>query len=145
MTDTGIARASQVGEKMPDGTVFAVISPNTGKAMYTTQADAPLTYTFREAQRYGGRLNADRHHGHTDWKAPDKDELNVLFHNRAAIGGFNDTGSDPASSYWSRSEECYFGEDDHYYDSNAWAQRFSDGSQNLYNKITTASVRFVRG
>ena len=30
------------GEKMPDGTIYAGISPATGKPMYTTPSDAPL-------------------------------------------------------------------------------------------------------
>jgi hypothetical protein len=36
----------QVGDKMPDGTIYVGISPDTGNAMYTTPADAPLTYTL---------------------------------------------------------------------------------------------------
>ncbi|HYW44393.1 MAG TPA: hypothetical protein VE959_16140 [Bryobacteraceae bacterium] len=31
-----------LGEKMPDGTVFAGISPETNQPMYATPADAPL-------------------------------------------------------------------------------------------------------
>ena len=37
---------------------------------------------------------------------PTKEELNVLFNNRAEIGGFNETGSDPAGWYWSSSLHC---------------------------------------
>ena len=32
-----------IGEVMPDGTVYAGVSPETGKAMFTTAADAPAT------------------------------------------------------------------------------------------------------
>jgi hypothetical protein len=39
---------------------------------------------------------------------PTADELNVLFHHRAAIGGFNETGLSPESWYWSSSEYFYF-------------------------------------
>jgi Protein of unknown function (DUF1566) len=109
----------QVGDKMPDGTVFAGISPDTKKPMYATPADAPLTMTFNEARKYAKKLDA---HGHNDWRVPSKAELNELFNNRAAIGGFNVTGSYPAGWYWSGTQFLAW---------NALAQRFSEGSQNL--------------
>jgi hypothetical protein len=34
---------SKVGDKMPDGTIYAGISPDTKQAMYATPADAPTT------------------------------------------------------------------------------------------------------
>src|SRR5437762_3304433 len=34
------------GDKMPDGTIYAGISPDTHEPMYTRPSDAPLTYTF---------------------------------------------------------------------------------------------------
>ena len=83
---------------MPDGTVFAGISPDTYKPMYATPADASLTMTFNDAQKYAARLVA---HGHQDWRLPTREELDLLFNNRAAIGGFDVTGSSPASWYWS--------------------------------------------
>jgi hypothetical protein len=119
--DTGTkpkaSTASQIGDKMADGTIYAGVSPDTGKAMYATPQDAPGTYTFNQAAQYVGNLDA---HGHHDFRAPSKSELNVLFNNRAAIGGFNVTGSNPAGWYWSFSP---YGND------GAWAQRFSDGHQ----------------
>jgi hypothetical protein len=39
------------GDKMPDGTLFAGISPDSSKPMYTTPADASQTMTFNEAQK----------------------------------------------------------------------------------------------
>src|SRR5258706_11342423 len=105
----------KIGDRMEDGTIYAGISPDTVKPMYATPKDAPLTYTFNEAQKYAKKLDA---HGHQDWRVPTKEELNVLFNNRAAIGGFSVTGSLPAGWYWSASayDEWY-----------AWGQRFSDG------------------
>jgi len=122
----------KVGDKMPDGTVFAGISPETNKPMYTTPADTPLTMKFNEAKEYAAKLDA---HGHKDWHVPTKAELNVLFNNRAAIGGFNVTGSDPAGWYWSASPD---------YRWYAWGQRFSDGYQNYYGKGGHSAVRCVR-
>jgi hypothetical protein len=76
----------EIGDKMPDGTVYAGLSPETGKPMYVTPADASLTMKWKEAMDYAKRLDT---HGHQDWRLPTKGELNVLFNNRAAIGGFN--------------------------------------------------------
>jgi hypothetical protein len=123
----------RVGDAMPDGTVYAGVSPDTGKPLYATPSDAPLTYTFNEAQRYAKHLDA---HGHQDWRVPTRNELNVLFNNRAAIGGFNVTGSIPAGWYWSASENDY--------PWNAWNQRFSDGSHLDYYKGNPSSLRCVR-
>ena len=133
--DDGKAAASaepKIGDEMPDGAVYAGISPDTGKAMYTTPADAPLTYTFNQAQKYAEKLDA---HGHKDWRAPTKAELNVLFKNRAAIGGFNESGSYPAGWYWSSSQN---------HDFIAWGQRFSDGYQGYNSKYNDSSLRCVR-
>jgi len=125
-------QAPAPGDKMPDGTVFAGISPDTNKPMYVTPADASLTMTFNEAQKYATQLDA---HGHKDWHVPTKAELNVLFNNRAAIGGFNVTGSLPAGWYWSASP---------YYLWVAWGQWFSDGSQSSHYKANHSAVRYVR-
>jgi len=122
-------QAPAPGDKMPDGTVFAGISPDTYKPMYASPADASLTMKFNEAQDYAARLDA---HGHKDWRVPTKAELNVLFNNRAAIGGFD---SNSADWYWSSSPGSMFC---------AWDQRFSDGSQTNFYKILRSSVRCVR-
>ena len=122
----------EIGDKMPDGTVFAGISPDTSKPMYATPADAPLTYTFNEARAYAKELAA---HGHQDWRVPTKAELNVLFNNRAAIGGFNLTGSSAAGWYWSASQHDEW---------TARDQRFRDGYQFNNIKVIHSSLRCVR-
>ena len=125
----------KVGEVMPDGTIYAGISPESHKPMYTTPCDAPGTYTFNEAAKYASRLDAHHHH---DFHAPTRGELNVLWENRnkgKLKGTFNETGSDPAGWYWSSSQN------DH---SIAWAQRFSDGTQLYYTKYSDSSLRCVR-
>ena len=96
--------AEKIGGRMPDGTVYAGISPDTHKPMYTTPADAPISnidHSFNMAAKYSSRLDA---HGHNDWRMPTINELDVLFNNRAAIGGFNETSLDSASWYWSASQ-----------------------------------------
>jgi hypothetical protein len=124
--------ALQVGDRMADGTVYAGISPYTHQPMYATRADAPLTMKWKQAMEYAAKLDA---HGHKDWRAPTKSELNVLYNNRAAISGFDESGSDPAGWYWSSSQ---------YTNYDAWAQRFSDGGQSDYRKYDVSSLRCVR-
>ena len=55
---------------MPDGTRYAGISPDTGKAMYTTALDASGVYTWDADQRYCSALTASGHH---DWRDPTMD------------------------------------------------------------------------
>lgn len=125
-----------IGQGMPDSTVYAGISPDTGKPMYTTPADSGLCGCWYDATARAGRLDA---HGHTDWRVPSVNELNVLLNNRADIGGFDTSGSDPAGWYWSSSE---YGR---YYGHNACKQRFSDGLLIRNSKCRPASLRCVRG
>ena len=123
----------KIGEKMPDGTVFAGISPDTNQPMYTTPADVPLTITFHQANKYAAKVDM---HGHKDWRVPTKAELNVLFNNRAAIGGFDLSGQPRAGWYWSSSRFNFWG---------AWLQRLSDGVQDGNDvKYGHAAVRPVR-
>jgi uncharacterized protein (TIGR02145 family) len=67
--------------------------------------------------------------GYDDWYLPGKDELNKLYINRAAIGGFAN------NYYWSSSEVN---------SNNAWVQNFYDGNQYNSNKNNTYYVRTVR-
>jgi Protein of unknown function (DUF1566) len=95
-------------------------------------ADAPLSMTFNDAVLYAAKLDA---HGHDDWRLPTNAELNVLFNNRAAIGGFNINGSYPAGWYWSGTQDFKW---------YAWDQRFSDGRQVPNHEFSHSSVRCVR-
>jgi hypothetical protein len=123
------------GSKSPDGSIYAGISPDTGRPMYATPTDARLIYTFDQANSACAKLDA---HGHKDWRVPTKAELNVLFLSRAAIGGFNTAGSGPAGWYWSSSRGSV-------HDSDAWAQRFSDGHQYDLSRYYASALRCVRG
>ena len=64
-----------------------------------------------------------------DWFLPSKDELNQMYIQQTAIGGFSSDG------YWSSSEDV---------DYNAWYQYFSDGFQDNNYKGATFYVRPVR-
>jgi len=67
--------------------------------------------------------------GYSDWYLPSKDELNKLYINRVAIGGF------ASDLYWSSSEyDIYDG----------WIQFFNNSAQFNYNKDYLYRVRAVR-
>jgi hypothetical protein len=123
----------RVGDAMPDGSIYAGVSPDTWRAMYTTPKDTLLACTFRDAAEFAFRLYR---HDHYDWRMPSRAELNVLFQNRAAIGGFDTTGSHPGSWYWSSARKIV---------GNAWVQRFGDGVQCYYGRKYPSALRCVRG
>jgi hypothetical protein len=122
------------GDRMKDGTIYAGISPDTGRPMYTTLADAPGLYSFTGAADYARQLNQQRYLGQNGWRVPTKNELNVLFNNRAAIDGFNIAGSDADGWHWSSTGAYGY----------AWGQRFRDGHQFWDNKTNASSMRCVR-
>src|ERR1700733_12112296 len=94
----------KIGNKMPDGTIYAGVSPDTGSPIYAMPTDAPRTLTFNEAADHAKKLNREKYLGYDDWRLPTKTELNVLFNNRAAIGGFDISDSLPTGWYWSSSQ-----------------------------------------
>ena len=136
---SGQSTTSKPGDGMDDGTIFAGISPDTDRPMYTTPRDFSFTRTFNEAAEYARNLNAEKHFGHDDWRVPTRTELNLLYENRdkgALKGTFNLSGSFPAGCYWSSRQYFIYA---------AWDQRFSDGQQDRMYKHLVASLRCVRG
>ena len=67
--------------------------------------------------------------GYGDWYLPSKYELNLLYLQRAVVGGFSTIG------YWSSSEFVI---------TNTWFQRFDNGIQDNTNKANFGRVRAVR-
>lgn len=120
-----------IGRIMADGSIFAGISPDTGREMYLTAHDAPLTYAFNDAADFAKSLTA---HNQNDWRVPTKNELKVIFDNRAAISGFMTT--DTPAWYWSSTQETSY---------SAWAQRFTDGHQVQRGENMASLLRCVRG
>jgi len=98
----------------------------TGSANTTTiisiQGATATSYAAGLARAYNGG-------GYTDWYLPSKDELNKLYLNQAAIGGFSNNG------FWSSTEYDYY---------DAWFQSFNSGTQFNYGKNYTRHVRAVR-
>ncbi len=64
-----------------------------------------------------------------DWYLPSKYELNLLYLQKNAVGGFG------SAVYWSSTEDD---------NANTWGQDFNNGFQGSYNKDLTIRVRAVR-
>jgi hypothetical protein len=69
--------------------------------------------------------------GYDDWDLPNKDELNKLYENKNAIGGFTE------KVYWSSTELENDG-------NGAWAQDFKSGNPGSAAKTSYRNVRAVR-
>ena len=124
-----------IGGKAKYGTLYAGISPDSKKFIYTTPTDAPGIYNWYLGKDYCHNSQA---HGHDDWRVPSRSERNVLFENRAKgnlKGTFNETGSNPAGWYLSS----------YTYAKEQWPQNFSDGEEDFARLIYPASLRCVRG
>ena len=67
--------------------------------------------------------------GFSDWRLPTKEELNILYQNKDAIG------MDSFAVYWSSTVNS---------DSLAWLQYFANGDQASNDKVATIYVRAVR-
>ncbi len=101
------------------GTVIATGLSNT-MAIIANQGAG--SYAATVARSYTGG-------GFTDWYLPSKDELNKLYINKTAIGGFS------SAYYWSSSE---------FNTSAAWIQNFNSGGQGNDFKVSANYVRAVR-
>ncbi len=126
-----------IGERMSDGTICAGISPDTGRPMFVTPADAPLTMIWNRAMEYASGLDA---HGRHDWRVPTDSELSVMFTNRAAIGGFVTHGLTHESWYWSSKQDYPLRPD-----IAAIAIRFDTGEKCRDYKFLPSALRCVRG
>jgi len=102
----------------------------TGTAIGTGQSNTTSIVIIQGAGSYAAKLcNALTVGGYNDWFLPSKDELNKLYINEVAIGGFAD------DRYWSSSESSA---------SLAWYQHLGNGYQYNVNKYHTFRVRAVR-
>ena len=70
--------------------------------------------------------------GYGDWFLPNKEQLNKLYLNKSAVGGFEE---DNNPVYWSSTEES---------EDIVWVQFFDGGSQGKINKTFFFQVRAVR-
>jgi len=116
------ALPSYQGTSVPGGTSTAIGTGAANTTHITYQNGASITYAAGLARAYGGG-------GYRDWYLPSKDELNKLYTNRVAVGGF------VSPCYWSSSETGGWG---------SFYQWFSSGRQSSSLKGWTYAVRAVR-
>jgi hypothetical protein len=102
------------------GTAIGTGLANTDKII--AQNGAGTSYAAGLARSYAGG-------GYSDWFLPSKDELNKLYLNRVAIGGFG------TARYWSSSEHSML---------YGWAQDFPGGTPDFWSKFSAYRVRAVR-
>ena len=104
----------------------------TGTAIGTGLTNTNAIIAAQGSGSYAASIARDYNGGgYTDWFLPSKDELNQLYVNSAAIGGF----TLPYNSYWSSTE----------YDSGiAWRQYFRNGFPYGNFKYNAYHVRAVR-
>ena len=126
------AAAPKIGESYGGGVVFYV--DGTGQhGLIAAKADA-TGHAYRKGEGffvwYGAKDAANAFvDGYSDWVLPNKEQLNQLYLNRSAVGGFADT------VYWSSSEDDA---------DNAWAENFTTGEQLVGKKTNGSRVRAIR-
>jgi len=108
------------------GGIIAYIDSTGQHGLMAATADYNGELSWYDAMDYCNGLTVGHHE---DWYLPNQDELNQLYVNRVAIGGFND------DYYWSSTVFDF---------DNAWGQGFGNGVQSIGNKNYTSSVRAVR-
>jgi hypothetical protein len=96
---------------------------NTAAAIATDSDSITAGVQPHQAAQYCADLIA---HGQGDWYLPSKNELNIFYGNKVAIGGFETSGV----TYWSSSEH-----NTNY----IWNQRFSDGAFDIDAPIRHSS------
>jgi hypothetical protein len=103
----------------------------TATAIGTGNANTNTIVSVQGAGSYAAKLCYDLVlNGYSDWYLPSKDELNKLYLNQTAIGGFG------YFYYWSSSETVI---------SYAWSNYFYSGDNyNNNNKSATLNVRAIR-
>ena len=107
-----------------------IVTGATGTAIGTGLTNTNAIIAVQGSGSYAASIARDYNGGgYTDWYLPSKDELNQLYQQQTAMGGFE------GEYYWSSTE----------YDNNtAREQSFYDGSQNDSFKTSTYYVRAVR-
>ena len=124
-----VPETDQSASILYDDGVFVVTGAN-GTALGTGLSNTNTIVTAQGAGSYAAKLCADLVlNGYSDWFLPSKDELNKLYINKVAIGGFAN------ANYWNSTENDI---------QSAWLQNFTDGSQTPGSKNIAARIRAIR-
>ena len=124
----------EVGAQMDDGSIYAGISPDTNERMYAVPAD--IEGDFNQAAKRAQELSQE---SGKVYRVPSEAEMEVLYSNCTAIGGFKETGiAENNDWYWSSTE--YEGDTINL----AKGMLFYDGRTTTLPKTCVYSVRLVR-
>jgi hypothetical protein len=127
----------EAGQKMPDGSIYAGVAAG-GEQVFTLPEDLDGLMNFEKAQECAARLNRGKALGHDDWRLPTREELTLLFNNKARIAGL-DSKKDigwPVGAYLS-STPAGAGE--------VWGRYFPRGNEErVHCQINSLGVRYVR-
>ena len=104
-------------------------SGSVGLLKGSANTDSIIKYNPSPITTAASIARAHRGGNYADWYLPSKNELNILYINRFAIGGFAN------KTYWSSSEQGNL---------NAWFQHFFNGGQYDAGKNSTNYVRAIR-
>jgi hypothetical protein len=121
--DTAVGPAAQ-------GTAIGTGEANTEAIVAEYGASDPWDNTGDYAARLADKYE---YGGYDDWFLPSKDELDLMYQNKGAIGGF-----DSSEYYWSSSERSENPS------TQAWKQYFGDGGPSISGKGNYSRVRAIR-
>ena len=122
---SGVASAVKIGDEYGGGIVFYV--DGTGNhGLVAAKADFLEEMNWEDAKSACESLVSN---SYSDWFLPNKEQLNLLYNKRSAVGGFSGYG------YWSSTE---------YNAGGAWGQNFVYGYQFYFSKFYGLCVRAVR-
>lgn len=119
---------SRIGDRLPDGAVYAGVSPDTGKPFCAMPEDHKRALTWADAM---SRAPEQTFGGHQDWRLPTIEELVHMYRMKNAIGGFYPV------LYWSSTTASGN-------DKAAWRLYFGIGSPYANDKRNDFRVRYVR-
>ena len=119
-----------IGQSYQGGIIFYLDGNGAGLIAATEDHNGELSWY--DAMSYcDGYTVTVGSNTYDDWYLPNKDELNLMYQQETAIGGFTD------DYYWSSSEDI-----DNV--SGAWVQYFANGNQYYNDKTSPTYVRAVR-
>ena len=127
--------APEIGDMMPDGTIYAGVSPTTHQPMYAAPEGTPLRMDFNAVAQYTEELQVG---DKGDFRIPDIAELQVLVDNKdkgAMKGTFNVIETNDIGWYWSSTRIG---------DISAWCLQVRTDHKKPYSTKERCLVRCVR-
>ena len=124
-----VSLADQADNALWTNAIVIVSSGSVGLLTGSANTDSIIKYNPSPITTAASIARAHRGGNYADWYLPSRNELNILYMNRFAIGGFAN------HYYWSSTEHGL------YY---AWLQDFTNGNQDYGSKTFQGYVRAIR-